>query len=207
MKQFNDIVTYVRAGKEIPALVIDSREFNGVENLELAYLDPDTGKEQLRTHGTVSKAFSVAPYKDGATNGWKEQDQIDGKLVDNMVADVVAERKSFHDDLAIAKSANDELTAANAVPEWMIAGLKAQLAETTEGRDKAPQELADATAAVPATETKHYADGSSATGPGPLPNHSPEGAPEVPVHSAADLDAVAAEQTAADATAVTPVQQ
>ena len=178
MKQFNDIVTYVRAGKEIPALVIDSREFNGVENLELAYLDPDTGKEQLRTHGTVSKAFSVAPYKDGATNGWKEGQSV---------------------DLA--------LTAANAVPEWMIAGLKAQLAETTEGRDKALQELADATAAVPATETKHYADGSSATGPGPLPNHSPEGAPEVPVHSAADLDAVAAEQTAADATAVTPVQQ
>lgn len=30
------------------------------------------------------------------------------------------------------------------------------------------------------TETKHYADGSSATGPTPLPDHSPRGAPEVP---------------------------
>lgn len=28
-------------------------------------------------------------------------------------------------------------------------------------------------------ETKHYADGSSATGPAPLPDHSPEGAPEI----------------------------
>lgn len=31
----------------------------------------------------------------------------------------------------------------------------------------------------PETETVHYADGSSATGPGPLPQTSPEGAPAV----------------------------
>jgi hypothetical protein len=34
---------------------------------------------------------------------------------------------------------------------------------------------------APANETKQYADGSSATGPGPLPDVSPEGAPAVPV--------------------------
>lgn len=32
------------------------------------------------------------------------------------------------------------------------------------------------------TETVHYADGSSATGPAPLPDHSPEGAPAVAGH-------------------------
>ena len=29
-------------------------------------------------------------------------------------------------------------------------------------------------------ETRHYADGASATGPAPLPDHSPHGAQEVP---------------------------
>lgn len=82
-----------------------------------------------------------------------------------------------------------------------IQRLQKELAETTEGKDKALQAVADANARfrpqlVPtSTETKHYADGSSATGPAPLPDHSPEGAPSV-----ADLDAVAAEQEVAKAT-------
>lgn len=88
-----------------------------------------------------------------------------------------------------------------------IGKLEAEFAETTEGRDKALQALADATAvaangsagsvifpittgptsagagnvlpitsvdaSAPANETKQYSDGSSATGPGPLPEQSP----------------------------------
>lgn len=85
----------------------------------------------------------------------------------------------------------------------VVDDLRAQLAATTEGKDAALQAIADAGAAagssrtspvipidsvavtsVPvsslpsgdapvATETKHYSDGSSATGPGPLPDQSP----------------------------------
>lgn len=64
--------------------------------------------------------------------------------------------------------------------------LKAQLATTTEGRDAALQSLTDAGAAKPSEtklpgagtsrlriETKQYSDGSSATGPAPLPDQSP----------------------------------
>ena len=58
----------------------------------------------------------------------------------------------------------------------------------------------------PVTETKEYSDGSSATGPGPLPDQSPEqqaasdGKPSV-----ADLDADAEEKEAKDATGGKPV--
>jgi hypothetical protein len=64
-----------------------------------------------------------------------------------------------------------------------IASLRAQLAATTEGKDEALQKLADSMArnALPGgspssvvTETKHYSDGSSATGPAPLPDLSPD---------------------------------
>jgi hypothetical protein len=85
----------------------------------------------------------------------------------------------------------------------VVDDLRAQLAATTEGKDAALQAIADAGAAagssrtspvipidsvavtsVPvsslpsgdapvATETKNYSDGSSATGPGPLPDQSP----------------------------------
>lgn len=63
--------------------------------------------------------------------------------------------------------------------------LRAELAATTEGRDAALQSLADANARIPETklpegetgglqsETKQYSDGSSATGPAPLPDQSP----------------------------------
>jgi len=78
--------------------------------------------------------------------------------------------------------------------------LKAELANTTEGRDKALQALADEHARTP-FETKRYADGSSAAGPGPLPDHSPDGAPAIEsTPTAADLDAVADEEKAKEAT-------
>ncbi len=59
--------------------------------------------------------------------------------------------------------------------------LRAQLAATTEGKDETLQALADENAVIPGgapssvvTETKNYSDGSSATGPAPLPNLSPD---------------------------------
>ncbi len=57
---------------------------------------------------------------------------------------------------------------------------------------------------VVSIETKNYSDGSSATGPAPLPDQSPEqqkAAESASVPSAADLDADAAEKNAAEATA------
>lgn len=105
------------------------------------------------------------------------------KVVDNLKAQL----RESHDSL---QSAAD-----------VVAELTAQLATTTEGKDAALQQLADANAnAMPAsgpqlveaspkpaeesptplpsgdlvtTETKQYSDGSSATGPGPLPDLSP----------------------------------
>jgi hypothetical protein len=60
-----------------------------------------------------------------------------------------------------------------------LAELKLKYADTTEARDEALQGLADAHRIN--IETKHYADGSSATGPEPLPDQSPSGAPAVAV--------------------------
>jgi hypothetical protein len=64
--------------------------------------------------------------------------------------------------------------------------LNEQLAQTTEAKDAALQKLADENASQPSstlpaafgpslitTETKQYSDGSSATGPAPLPDQSP----------------------------------
>lgn len=59
------------------------------------------------------------------------------------------------------------------------AALRAKWEASTEGTDEALQKLADAGARKPSvikplvTETKHYSDGSSATGPAPLPDLSP----------------------------------
>jgi len=61
----------------------------------------------------------------------------------------------------------------------VVSKLRAELADTTEGRDKALQAIADAGNKLPSgpslvtTETRQYSDGSSATGPAPLPEQSP----------------------------------
>ena len=74
MKTFNDVVTYVRNGVELPAIVVESREVAGEDRLQLVYLDPENGKQLLNTHGTISRAYAVPPLKDGAKNGWKDHD-------------------------------------------------------------------------------------------------------------------------------------
>lgn len=56
----------------------------------------------------------------------------------------------------------------------------------------------------PETETKEYSDGSSATGPGPLPDESPA-QQDAGTPSAADLDADAEEKDAKEATNGKPV--
>lgn len=58
----------------------------------------------------------------------------------------------------------------------MIAQYGARLRGALEDADRLREELLAAQKPVP-SETKNYADGSSATGPAPLPDQSPEGAP------------------------------
>ena len=77
--------------------------------------------------------------------------------------------------MGVGTSSTGELPAAGIFKVPTAADLDAYADE-----QKAKEAAIEAAAHPPTTETKHYADGSSATGPGPLPDHSPEGAPEVP---------------------------
>lgn len=72
MKKFNEVVTYVRNGVRLNGLVAESRDVNGVEHLDIAYFDPEIGQMQLKSHGTISRAFSVPPLVEDAKNGWEE---------------------------------------------------------------------------------------------------------------------------------------
>ena len=164
MKKLGDVVVYVVGASEHNALVVGSRTVGEVEQLDLIYLDPDVAQLQMMTHGTASKAFGILPMEEGNASGWWDaivtHEGSDGPLPESVME---AFDRAMADIRADARKQIDELQTTNTALNETVAQLKAQVESTP-----------------PATETKHYADGSSATGPAPLPDHSPEGAPEVP---------------------------
>jgi hypothetical protein len=74
MHDFGSVVTYVRNGVEMNALVLNSRVMGEEEHLSVAYPNMEV-KGQMLTSAMVAKAmqtaFDVKPLADGGINGWK----------------------------------------------------------------------------------------------------------------------------------------
>lgn len=177
------------------ALVLSSREVEGNEHpvLTVAHFDHLNTAAHHALNGvnwadTIDRTFDVPHRDDGEGQPFYYEDTV-GDLQDALDQYV---KFCFLNDELIAKLKADlaEQTSLASKLTVAVAELTQDLANTTEGRDKALQAIADANAAKPQViadqqttriphETKHYADGSSATGPGPLPDQSPEGAPVV----------------------------
>ena len=114
MHQFNDSVLYVRNGKPIPAIVLKSQETPGGELLTLLYADPDAGP---------------AMVSQSTTRGIAQ--------VQNAVAPL-AEGKVFG-----WKDNNVTLDTLPPSIAIYVKKLEDELAATTEGRDKALQDIAN----------------------------------------------------------------
>jgi hypothetical protein len=149
------------------ALVLQSRKFeeNDHHTLNLIYFDHLNTAAHHALNGvnwadTIERMLDV-PHEDDLENQsfyWVESEADELK----------AENAQLQHQLQAEQSLSDEL--------------RKKFSETTEGRDAALQAEADAFASLPGgasipgviTETKHYSDGSSATGPAPLPDLSPD---------------------------------
>ena len=189
--KYGDSVIYVRDGQPLNALVAQSFQTVDGETLNLIYLAPGVNVIGQRMVNLLQSAFSVKPLADGAKFGWKDTAWTNG----NGFSQEVAEKMVEHD-------------------ESKIASLKSELSQTTEGRDKALQVVADENAIKPfapeqldevqgpvpagdpasphAIETKTYADGTVATGTGPLPEQPPaeQDASQLATQINANLDAL-----------------
>jgi hypothetical protein len=165
------------------ALVISSREFEDHDEpvLALVHFRHDDTASHHALNGvdwadTFERTLDV-PHRDDRENQsfyWVEADEEAPLLRQQL--------KESQDSLQSAAEA--------------IYALREKYAQTTEGTDEALQAIADAgarsgngpalvpasapsaslpsaDASSPVIETKHYSDGSSATGPAPLPDQSP----------------------------------
>jgi len=73
-KQFSDVVSYVRNGVELNALVVQSSSQSDGEHLTLVYLDPAFASGLMGSSAVdsaVAKAFAL-PLQAEGKNGWKE---------------------------------------------------------------------------------------------------------------------------------------
>lgn len=75
MKQFNDLVTYVRDNQLLPAIVLKAQIVGNVELLTLLYADPNNGPgliSQGTTRNIAQVSNAVGPWVKGKAFGWKE---------------------------------------------------------------------------------------------------------------------------------------
>lgn len=204
---------------------------NGVQappeiHLDVAYVDPDLENVPLKSNqleAILRPAYDVPAFKDGAQRGWKLAVPAGVK---SFAAQLSPKAAAWFEDGTNAQAAalalesevdfglEEEPDEAPAAPE--VDPLENQLTDAEVEAAKAAsiasiadpnagvgnQALAQRNADPGSFETKQYADGSSASGTGPLPDKSPdeqaaEEAQALP--SAADLDAVEAEKAIADA--------
>ena len=129
MHNFNDSVLYVRNGKPIPAIVLSSLQSEHGELLTLLYAQPEIGPTLLAqgtTRGVAQVQLSVLPFVEGNAFGWKEDDYSQAVIANDAA---VAELLKVSGEL---QKANDE-----------VQRLQEELAQTTEGRDKALQDMAN----------------------------------------------------------------
>ena len=129
MHNFNDSVLYVRNGKPIPAIVLSSLQSDRGELLTVLYAQPDIGPQLLAqgtTRGIAQVQQAVQPFVEGNVFGWKEDDYSQAVIANDTA---VAELLKVSGEL---QKANDE-----------VQRLQEELAQTTEGRDKALQDMAN----------------------------------------------------------------
>jgi hypothetical protein len=157
---YNDSVVYIRNGKPIPAIVLSSLMSDRGELLTVLYAQPEIGPTLLAqgtTRGIAQVQQAVAPFVEGNMFGWKDT-EVETVTLANLPPSIAIYVKKLEDELA----------------------------ETTEGRDKALQEMADA-GAVKRTAPEQLDEAQGPVEPGdPESPHAiePESiklAPEVPL--------------------------
>lgn len=216
--QFNDVVLLVKSGVKVPALVLRSSVQPDGEYLALLYADPVSGPAAVGAgqYSSIGKvAFNVRPEREGSVNHWEtlpasipivfSQDpatvpvpvpELSEEEIKKTIDEVLPpappeqptpteEEKAAHPELnpeVAAPSADDlppapEIKAENTV---FVPGSTDHVTPSAADLDAvaAEQQAKEATTeekpAEPVFETKHYADGSSATGLAPLPDKSPD---------------------------------
>jgi hypothetical protein len=68
--KYGDVVTYVRNGVALNALVLHSQQAVDGERLIVAYADPQFSGSGITR--AIATAFDVKPFVEGANQGWKE---------------------------------------------------------------------------------------------------------------------------------------
>lgn len=134
-------------------------------------------RAELQAYSEASEKHTadLEAYAKGFADLKAENDDLKVRLADVQEKLSAIEATTPPLAMGVGTSSTGELPAAGIFKVPTAADLDAYADE-----QKAKEAAIEAAAHPPTTETKHYADGSSATGPGPLPDHSPEGAPEVP---------------------------
>ena len=79
--KYGEVVTLVRNGKEINALVLKDRG----GKLSVVYLDPALEQFVGKGRDVTATAFDVPMLIDGATNGWKQKVQLRKLSADEQV--------------------------------------------------------------------------------------------------------------------------
>lgn len=78
----NDLVIYLKGGKERPAIVLKSQPHPDGEFLTLLYADDSA--ETLINSGRAKDCgdvdIAVRPFSEGSTNSWKEDTRLSGAL-------------------------------------------------------------------------------------------------------------------------------
>jgi hypothetical protein len=172
VKKFGDVVQYQRGKEAVNALVVQSNPQKDGEHLVVVYLDPAVASNSMagaEVDKAIAKAFTP-PLMGASTYGWKDLGIEEAQAVDAPSPDdslhaalakandaAVEELKKCSDEIAKANDANQALQAkvteletelANAATvkkeaDDLIESLKKELGDTTEGRDRALQLLAD----------------------------------------------------------------
>jgi hypothetical protein len=147
MKKFGDVVTYVKNGEPINALVAQSSQQPDGEHLTIVFLDPSLAS--LIMGGTAvdhatAKAF-VVPLKEGSKNGWSESQPAD-------IAKPLISANALKEILDEFEKAKDE----NSALQEKLAALEAEAAvkRVDNGEDLVPLHSLTETKMVPRAEAE-----------------------------------------------------
>ena len=197
MHKFGDVVLYQMGvpEKTVNALVVQSNPQPDGEHLVAVFLDPAVASSSMSgmlVDKAVARAFPV-PLKEGVAYGWKDLPDAEAMAPDTVHLDplryesllasekltealtvghdtqtaellkVAGELSKANDAFAELNTQVSQLTSDNSGLRAIVEKLRAENAS-----------LIEAHVPAPVFETKHYADGSSATGVAPLPDKSPD---------------------------------
>lgn len=120
-KKFGDVVTLIRNGQPLNALVAQSQPQADGEHLTVLYLDP-AFDSPIISGAALQRAvatFFAVPLKDGAVNGWKDVEVLSEQQILQMQA-----------------NAADALAKDDAEWEKKVEALEAQLAQAGDAISK-----------------------------------------------------------------------